>query len=165
MPLTIPREFKPFLCDGDNAITATDTRSLAYDGQLVFTLPNMTFIPQLYDNPSNIMQARADGKFWVMDPFQWPQIFTIPRCEFHEPGTDLWYAWWLPAFSDDFEPLSPGHVFGKLKSTHRDHLFRLYEQANKRVGSYKLFQENKQDTVVGWVTGLRSVFEHFKETR
>jgi hypothetical protein len=31
------------------------------------------------------------------------------------------------------------------------------------VGSYKLFQENKQDAVVGWVTGLRSVFEHFKE--
>ncbi|KAG1877496.1 hypothetical protein F4604DRAFT_1924138 [Suillus subluteus] len=173
MPLTIPREFKPFLRDGDNAITATDAHSLAYDGQLVFTSPNMTFIPQLYDNPSNIVQARADGKFWAMDPFQWPQMyadaytwsFTIPRREFHEPGTDLWYAWWSPAFSDDFEPLSPGHVFGKLKSTHRDHLFRLYEQAKKRVGSYKLFRENKQDAVVGWVTGLRSVFERFKEMR
>ncbi|KAG1883465.1 hypothetical protein F4604DRAFT_1983247 [Suillus subluteus] len=173
MPLTIPREFKPFLRDGDNAITATDARSLAYDGQLVFTSPNMTFVPQLYDNPSNIVQARADGKFWAMDPFQWPQMyadaytwsFTIPRREFHEPGTDLWYAWWLPAFSDDFEPLSPGHVFGKLKSTHRDHLFRLYEQAKKRVGSYKLFRENKQDAVVGWITGLRSVFERFKEMR
>ncbi|KAG2119473.1 uncharacterized protein F5147DRAFT_766964 [Suillus discolor] len=172
MPLTIPREFKPFLRDGDNAITATDARSLAYDGQLVFTSPNMTFVPQLYNNPSNIVQARADGKFWAMDPFQWPQMyadaytwsFTIPRREFHDPGTDLWYAWWSPAFSDDFEPLSPGHVFGKLKSTHRDHLFRLYERANKCVGSYKLFRENKQDAVVGWVTGLRSVFEHFKET-
>ncbi|KAG2033056.1 hypothetical protein BDR03DRAFT_1014710 [Suillus americanus] len=116
MPLTIHREFKPFLCDGDNAITATDARSLAYDSQLIFTSPNMTFVPQLYDNPSDSVQVRADGKFWAMDPFQWPQIF-----------------------SDDFEPLSPGHVFGKLKSTHRDHLFRLYERANKRVGSYKLF--------------------------
>ncbi|KAG1803427.1 uncharacterized protein BJ212DRAFT_1487030 [Suillus subaureus] len=130
----------------DNAITATDACSLAYDGQLIFTSPNMTFVPQLYDNPSNIVQVRVDGGFWVMNPFQWPQI------------TDLWYAWWSPAFSDDFEPLSPGHVFGKLKSTHRDHLFRLYKRANKCVGSYKLFQENKQDAVVGWVTGLRSVF-------
>ncbi|KAG1847704.1 hypothetical protein F4604DRAFT_1935748 [Suillus subluteus] len=173
MPLTIPREFKPFLRDGDNAITATDARSLTYDGQLIFTLPNMTFVPQLYDNPSDIVQARADGKFWVMDPFQWPQMyadaytwsFTIPQREFHDPSTDLWYAWWSPAFSDDFEPLSPGHVFGKLKSTHCDHLFRLYEWANKRVGSYKLFRENKQDAVVGWVTSLRSVFERFKKTR
>ncbi|KAG1784801.1 uncharacterized protein HD556DRAFT_1461353 [Suillus plorans] len=172
MPLTIPREFQPFLRDGDNAITATDARSLAYDGQFVFTSPNMTFVPQLYDNPSNIVQARADGKFWAMDPFQWPQMyadaytwsFTIPRREFHEPGTDLWYAWWSPVFSDDFEPLSPGHVFGKLKSTHCEHLFRLYERANKRVGSYKLFREHKQDAVVGWVTGLRSVYERFKET-
>ncbi|KAG1816426.1 uncharacterized protein BJ212DRAFT_1299700 [Suillus subaureus] len=140
MPLTIPCEFQPFLHDGDNAITATDTCSLAYDSQFIFTSPNMTFVPQLYDNPSNIMQVRADGKFWVMDPFQWPQMyadaytwsFTILQHEFHEPGTDLWYAWWLPA--------------------------------NKCVGSYKLFREHKQDVVVGWVTGLRSVFERFKET-
>ncbi|KAG2134060.1 uncharacterized protein EDB93DRAFT_1254669 [Suillus bovinus] len=131
MPLTIPREFKAFLHDGDNAITATDAHSLTYDGQLVFTSPNMNFVPQLYNNPSDIVQARADGKFWTMDPFQWPQI------------TDLWYAWWSPSFSDNFEPLSPGHVFGKLKSTHRDHLFRLYERANN----------------------LRSVFERFKETQ
>ncbi|KAG2076459.1 hypothetical protein BDR04DRAFT_1148915 [Suillus decipiens] len=86
MPLTIPHEFKPLLCNGDNAITATDACSLTYDGQLVFTSPNMTFVPQLYDNPSDIVQVRADGKFWAMDPFQWPQMyadaytwsFTIP---------------------------------------------------------------------------------------
>ncbi|KAG2109830.1 uncharacterized protein F5147DRAFT_652024 [Suillus discolor] len=57
--LTIPHEFKPFLREGDCAITATDAYSLAYNGQLVFTSPNMSFIPKLYNNPSNIMQARV----------------------------------------------------------------------------------------------------------
>ncbi|KAG1830070.1 hypothetical protein DFJ58DRAFT_737093 [Suillus subalutaceus] len=60
--------FKPFMRDGDRYLTATDAFCVATYGHRVITTPNMKFIPQPFDNESDIIQARADGRYWALDP-------------------------------------------------------------------------------------------------
>ncbi|KAG2742858.1 hypothetical protein P692DRAFT_20879924 [Suillus brevipes Sb2] len=181
--------FKPFVRDGDRAfvisapilsltddvrpgyLTATDAFCMATYGHRVITTPNMKFIPQPFDNESDIVQARADGRYWAVDPFQWPQTyddsyarsFAIPRREAYMDDSSMTYAWFRPAFASDFVPLAPDNLFGQLKTDILDHLKRLYEKANKRVSSYKLTRLHKEDHVVGWVHAMRAVYERFQQ--
>jgi hypothetical protein len=60
----------------------------------------MKFIPQPFDNESDIIQVRADGRYWALDPFQWPQMyddlyarsFAIPRQEAYADDSSMMYA-------------------------------------------------------------------------
>ncbi|KAG2335431.1 hypothetical protein BDR05DRAFT_1006818 [Suillus weaverae] len=120
--------FKPFMHDG--YLTATDAFFVATYGHRVITTPNMKFIPQSFDNKSDMIQAQADGRYWAIDPFQWPQMyddsytqsFAIPHQEAYMDDLSMTYAWFRPAFASDFVPLAPGNLFGLLKMDILDHL-------------------------------------------
>ncbi|KAG1770140.1 hypothetical protein EV702DRAFT_1202555 [Suillus placidus] len=164
--------FKPFMHDGDRAyLTATDAFCVATYGHQVITTPNMKFIPQSFDNESDIIQARADGRYWAVDPFQWPQMyddsyarsFAIPHREAYMDDSSMTYAWFRPAFAFDFVPLAPSNLFGQLKTNILDHLKQLYEKANKWVSSYKLTRRHKEDHVVGWVHAMHADYECFQQ--
>ncbi|KAG2158537.1 uncharacterized protein EDB93DRAFT_1245767 [Suillus bovinus] len=122
--------FKPFMCNGDRYLTATDAFCVATYGHRVITTTNMKFIPQSFDNESDIIQARADGRYWAIDPFQWPQMyndlyarsFAIPHQEAYMDDSSMTYAWFRPAFTSDFVPLAPDNLVGQLKTDILDHL-------------------------------------------
>ncbi|KAG1859392.1 hypothetical protein C8R48DRAFT_774730 [Suillus tomentosus] len=163
--------FKPFMSFGDRYLTATDAFCVATYGHRVITTPNMKFIPQPFDNEFDIIQVWADGRYWAMAPFQWPQTyddlyarsFAIPRREAYLDDTSMTYVWFRPNFSSDFVPLAAGSLFGQLKTDILGHLKRLYEKANKRVSSYKIARMHKEDHVVGWVHAMRAVYERFQQ--
>ncbi|KAG1846463.1 hypothetical protein F4604DRAFT_1595019 [Suillus subluteus] len=150
---------------------ATDAFCVATYGHRVITTPNMKFIPQPFDNESNIIQARADGRYWALDPFQWPQMyddlytrsFAIPRQEAYADDASMMYAWFRPTFSSDFTPISPSNLFGQLKTDIVGHLKHLYEKANTRVNKYKVARSHKEDHVVGWAHAMRAVHERFQQ--
>ncbi|KAG1781379.1 hypothetical protein EV702DRAFT_962911, partial [Suillus placidus] len=137
----------------------------------VITTPNMKFIPQPFDNESDIIKARADGRYWALDPFQWPQMyddlyarsFAIPRQEAYADDASMMYAWFRPTFSSDFTPISPGNLFGQLKTDIVGHLKRLYEKANTRVSKYKVAKLHKEDHIVGWAHAMHAVHERFQQ--
>jgi hypothetical protein len=131
----------------------------------------MKFIPQPFDNKSDIIQARADGRYWALDPFQWPQMydnlyaqsFAIPHQEAYADDTSMMYTWFRPTFSSDFMPISPSNLFGQLKTDIVSHLKCLYEKANMRVSKYKVARSHKEDHVVGWAHAMRAVHDHFQQ--
>ncbi|KAG1840750.1 hypothetical protein F4604DRAFT_1690665 [Suillus subluteus] len=118
-------------------LTATDAFCVATYGHRVITTPNMKFIPQPFDNESNIVQAS----------------FAIPCQEAYMDDASMTYTWFRPTFSSDFMPLTPGSLFGQLKTN----------IANKRVTSYKVARMHKEDDVVGWVHAMRAVYERFQQ--
>ncbi|KAG1835895.1 hypothetical protein DFJ58DRAFT_735407 [Suillus subalutaceus] len=60
--------FKPFMRDGDRYLTATDAFCVATYGHRVITTPNMKFIPQPFDNESDIIQAQRRCDFTPISP-------------------------------------------------------------------------------------------------
>src|ERR1700709_900142 len=93
-------------------LQAFDARSVAVQDNLVITTPNMHFVPEFHHFEEEDLQARADGRFGVVDCFQWPQAYDevfphaacIPRkesCPFPHP---LHWAWFTPN-KDDFIPV------------------------------------------------------------
>ncbi|KAG1844543.1 hypothetical protein DFJ58DRAFT_844036 [Suillus subalutaceus] len=127
--------FKPFMHDGDRYLTATDAFCVATYGHQVITTPNMKLIPQPFNNESDIIQARTD-------------VFAIPRQEAYADDSSMMYAWFRPTFASDFTPISPGNLFGQLKTDIVGHLKRLYKKAN---------------TAVGWAHAMRAVYERFQQ--
>ncbi|KAG1787643.1 uncharacterized protein HD556DRAFT_1312541 [Suillus plorans] len=151
--------FKPFTHFSDRYLTATDAFCVATYGHRVITTPNMKFIPQPFHNESDIIQAWADGRYWAMDPFQWPQTyddlyaqsFAIPRRKAYLDDASMTYAWFRPNFSSNFVPLAVGSLFGQLKMDILGHL------------NYKIARMHKEDHVVGWVHAMRAVYERFQQ--
>ena len=97
------------------AISAFDARAIAYQELLIITTPNMDWVPELHNNDSDELRARADGHCGVVDCFQWPQMYCkefeyavcIPRKE--TSSIDWQFAWYTPT-PDDFV-IQPGTAF------------------------------------------------------
>jgi hypothetical protein len=78
---------------------------LATQHGMVITSPNMDFVPDLRHYQDEEVKARADGRFGLIDPFQWPQMYSarhwwsvaIPR-----PRTvsQIEMAWFTPTPTD-----------------------------------------------------------------
>ncbi|KAI0359020.1 hypothetical protein OH77DRAFT_1518275 [Trametes cingulata] len=92
------------------AITWRDALSVAYtsDRMWVITSPNMKFVPA---PPVGVVDVilRADYRYGIVDPTQWPQIYSpgheylcaIPR--YVAPPHRLSPLWWTPHEQTDFE--------------------------------------------------------------
>ena len=48
----------------------------ASDDHLIFTSPNMNFVPQLVLSRVEV-KIRADSHFKIKDPIQWPQLLSF----------------------------------------------------------------------------------------
>ncbi|KAG1836059.1 hypothetical protein DFJ58DRAFT_735271 [Suillus subalutaceus] len=91
------------------------------------------------------------------------EVLAIPRQEAYADDSSMMYAWFRPTFASDFTPISPGNLFGQLKTDIVGHLKRLYEKANTRVSNYKVARSHKEDHVVGWAHAMRAVYERFQQ--
>ncbi|KAI0349354.1 hypothetical protein OH77DRAFT_1432151 [Trametes cingulata] len=92
------------------AITWKDALSAAYtpDRIWVITTPNMSFVPL---PPAGIMEVilRADYRYGIVDPIQWPQVYSPGYeylCAIQQPlpaAHRLSPLWWTPSEDTDFE--------------------------------------------------------------
>jgi hypothetical protein len=122
----------------------------------------MDWVPELHNNDSDELRARADGRFGVVDCFQWPQMYCkefeyavcVPRKE--TSSIDLQFAWYTPT-PDDFV-IQPGTAFavGTLRSHIVDGIDNLLTIARKRVQAWQANRAGKQDIV----TKMLSSFKH-----
>jgi hypothetical protein len=61
-------------------LQAFDARAVAVQGNLVIMTPNMHFVLEFRHFDNEILQAHADGRFGVINCFQWPQAYNDTFC-------------------------------------------------------------------------------------
>ncbi|KAG1770127.1 hypothetical protein EV702DRAFT_1202539 [Suillus placidus] len=124
-----------------------DAHAVVIQGNLVITTPNMDFVPQFHHFEEETVQARADGRFGIVDCFQWPQAYDNIFCNsvcipckeaypFPHPHPLHW-AWFTPE-QKDFKAI-PGNSFpvGTLASDKVEGLESLLKLASKRVQDWR----------------------------
>ncbi|KAG1781439.1 hypothetical protein EV702DRAFT_1192928 [Suillus placidus] len=154
----------------DGWLQAYDTRTIAVQGNLVITMPNMDFIPAFHHFEEENIQARADGCFGAIDCFQWPQAYDhifcnstcIPRKEAFPSPHPLHWAWFTPT-QEDFKPI-PGNSFpvGTLTTDKVEGLDSLRKLAEKQVQDCRANRQGKNDAVVSRVLSLRHGISRLK---
>ncbi|KAG1795442.1 uncharacterized protein HD556DRAFT_1235591 [Suillus plorans] len=148
-----------------------DAYAVAVQGNLVITMPNMDFVPQFHHFEEENVQARADGRFGVIDCFQWPQAYDnifcnsvcIPRKELYPFPHTLHWAWFTPD-QKDFKAI-PGNSFpvGTLASDKVEGLESLLKMADKRVQDWRANRQGKNDVIVNRVASLRHGISQLKK--
>lgn len=151
-------------------LQAFDARAVAVQGNLVITTPNAHFVPEFHHFEEEDVQARADGRFGVIDCFQWPQAYDdafchsvcIPRKEAFPFPHPLHWAWFTPS-QDDLK-LIPGNSFpvGTLAPDKVDGLRSLLELVNKRVRDYRNDHPGRGQTVYSRLLCLRHALARLK---
>ncbi|KAF9233659.1 hypothetical protein BU15DRAFT_66413 [Melanogaster broomeanus] len=97
----------------------------------------MPFVPEPHIFKDEEIRARADGRFGVVDCFQWPQdhceeyqyAACIPRQEFEYVDPNMRWAWYTPT-SEDFVPLHNSPAVGTLKAEKADGLHCMWRSGN-----------------------------------
>ncbi|KAG1887860.1 hypothetical protein F4604DRAFT_1570876 [Suillus subluteus] len=148
-----------------------DALAVAIQDNLVITTPNMTFIPKFHHFEEENVQARADGRFGVVDCFQWPQAYDnvfcnsvcIPRKEAYPFPHPLHWAWYTPE-QKDFKTI-PGNSFpvGTLASDKVEGLESLLKLVDKRVQDWRANRQGKKDVIVNHVVSLRHGISRLKK--
>jgi hypothetical protein len=121
----------------------------------------MDWVPELQNDDLDELKARADGRFGVVDCFQWPQMFCkefeyavcIPRKE--TSPISLQFAWYTPTTAD-FD-IQPGTAFavGTLHSHIVDGIDNLLTIARKRVEAWRANRAGKNDIVTPMLSSLK----------
>ncbi|KAI6015821.1 hypothetical protein BKA83DRAFT_4060751 [Pisolithus microcarpus] len=131
--------FKPFLRAGDRTsifflsffvreltsadkISSLDALVVACKGNVIITSPNVDYVPEPFIFEEEDMCCCADGRFGVVDCFQWPQMHErqyeysvcIPR-----KGSipTLHSAWYTPTLDDFVIPTGTQFAVGTLHAT------------------------------------------------
>ncbi|KAG1894604.1 uncharacterized protein F5891DRAFT_961290 [Suillus fuscotomentosus] len=140
-----------------------DAVAVAVQDNLVITTPNMPFVPKFHHFEEENVQARADGRFSVVDCFQWPQAYDnifcnsvcILRKEAYPFPHPLHWAWYTPE-QKDFKTI-PGNSFpvGTLASDKVEGLESLLKLVEKRVQDWRANRQGKKDVIVNRVVSLR----------
>ncbi|KAG1776276.1 hypothetical protein EV702DRAFT_971524 [Suillus placidus] len=148
-----------------------DAFAVAIQDNLVITTPNMQFIPKFHHFEEENVQARADGRFSVVDCFQWPQAYDnifcnsvcIPRKEAYPFPHPLHWAWYTPE-QKDFKTI-PGNLFpvGTLASDKVEGLESLLKLVEKCVQDWRANQQGKKDVIVNRVVSLRHGISRLKK--
>ncbi|KAG1719714.1 hypothetical protein EDB19DRAFT_1918597 [Suillus lakei] len=162
----MPNALTMFKADPDlhaSWLQSFDAYAVAVQGNLVITMPNMDFVPQLHHFKEENVQARADGRFGVVDCFQWPQAYDnifcnsvcIPRKELYPSPHPLHWAWFTPK-QKDFKAI-PGNSFpvGTLASDKVKGLESLLNMADKRIQDWRANRQSKNDIIVTRIASLR----------
>jgi len=121
----------------------------------------MDWVPEFHNNDSDELRARADGRFGLVDCFQWPQIYSpefeyavcVPRKE--TSPIELQFAWYTPT-KDDFD-IKPGGAFavGTLRSHIVDGIDNLFTIARNRVQKWQATRPGKKDIVSKMLSSLK----------
>jgi len=138
-----------------------DARAVAYQEPVVITTPNMDWVPELHNDDSDELRARADGRFGVVDCFQWPQIYCkefeyavcIPRKE--TSSIDLQFAWYTPTMDDFVIQSGTAFAVGTLHSHIVDGIDNLFSIARKRVQTWQANRGGKKDIVTNMLSSLK----------
>ncbi|OAX32969.1 hypothetical protein K503DRAFT_804770 [Rhizopogon vinicolor AM-OR11-026] len=104
--------FKSNSTTGAAWLRAHDALSVTVQDNLVITTPNMDFVPEFHHFKDEDLQVRVDGRFSVINCFQWPQgydqIFPYAACIPHKESFPfphpLHWVWFTPN-QDDFIPI------------------------------------------------------------
>ncbi|KAG1840801.1 hypothetical protein F4604DRAFT_1939905 [Suillus subluteus] len=162
--------FKANTVISDAWLQAFDARTVAVQGNLVITTPNMHFVPEFHHFDAEVLQARADGRFGVIDCFQWPQAYDdtfchaacIPRKESFPCPHPLHWAWFTPT-PDDLKPI-PGNSFpvGTLASDKVDGLQSLFKLAEQRLRDYRKVHPDRGQVIYGRLLSLRHAVARLK---
>ncbi|KAJ8581217.1 hypothetical protein M405DRAFT_938393 [Rhizopogon salebrosus TDB-379] len=154
----------------DGWLQAFDARSVAVQDNLVITMPNMHFIPEFHHFEEEDLQARTDGRFGIVDCFQWPQAYDetfchaacIPRKEAFPYPHPLHWAWFTPT-QDDLKSI-PGNSFpvGTLALDKVDGLRSLLTLAEQRVRDYRIAQPGRGITIYSRILCLRHAVARLK---
>ncbi|KAG1900864.1 uncharacterized protein F5891DRAFT_1188361 [Suillus fuscotomentosus] len=129
---------------------------------LVITTPNMQFVPKFHHFEEENVQAHTDGRFSVVDCFQWPQAYDnifcnsvcIPRKEAYPFPHPLHWAWYTPE-QKDFKTI-PGNLFpvGMLASDKVKGLESLLKLVEKCVQDWRANRQGKKDVIINRVVSL-----------
>jgi hypothetical protein len=148
-----------------------DAVAVAVQDNLVITTPNMPFVPKFHHFEEENVQARADGRFGVVDCFQWPQAYDnifcnsvcILRKEAYPFPHPLHWAWYTPE-QKDFKTI-PGNSFpvGTLASDKVEGLESLLKLVEKRVQDWRANRQGKKDVIVNRVVSLRHGISRLKK--
>ncbi|KAG2073023.1 hypothetical protein BDR04DRAFT_1152637 [Suillus decipiens] len=154
----------------DTWLQAFDAHAIAMQGNLVITTPNMHFILEFRHFDDEILQARADGRFGVINCFQWPQAYDntfcyaacIPRKEAFPSPQPLHWAWFTPT-QNDLKSI-PGNSFpvGTLASDKVDGLQSLFKLAEQRLREYRQAQPDRGQVIYGCLLSLHHAITHLK---
>ena len=110
----------------------------------VITSPNMNFILQPVLSRVEV-KTRADGRFEIEDPIQWPQFLSFKysyfSCILRQPQNlqDRWKSIWSAPSSQDFIP-THGTIVSSLESlrdSFRDPLGVLVWEMSQKVREYQ----------------------------
>ncbi|KAG1776143.1 hypothetical protein EV702DRAFT_1046313 [Suillus placidus] len=150
MPTALTK-FTPYKCL-DEAISALDARAIGYQEPLVITTPNMDWVLELYNDDSEELRTQADGRFGVVDCFQWPQMyckeFKYAVCIPHKDTSsiDLQFTWYTPTAADFV--IQPGTAFAvsTLHSHIVDGINNLLTIARKHPLTYRDVEFGKGTT-------------------
>ncbi|KAI1788727.1 hypothetical protein LXA43DRAFT_1024268 [Ganoderma leucocontextum] len=131
----LPLDGLPTFIDG--LVASTDARH-----SFLVTSPNAGFVPEIIQGIVDVV-LRSDGRYGVVDPIQWPQIFAprygylaaIPkRVDDDHPWAPIWRA----PIPGDFVALSgtPVSGFGLLSTSFLGPLRLLVAEMSQRVEAY-----------------------------
>lgn len=121
----------------------------------------MDWVPELHNDDSEELRARADGRFGLVDCFQWPQMYCkefeyavcIPRKE--TSSIDLQFAWYTPTTEDFVIQAGTAFAVGTLQSYIVDGIDNLLTIARKRVGAWQAKRTGKTDIVMKMLSSLK----------
>ncbi|KAG1888479.1 uncharacterized protein F5891DRAFT_987771 [Suillus fuscotomentosus] len=141
-------------------LQAFDARAVAVQGNLIITTPNMHFVPEFHHFEEEDLQAWADGRFGVIDCFQWPQFYDdsfvtlfafLERRHFHSriryigPGS--------PLAGMTLSTLAPDKVYG---------LQSLLKLAEQRVRNYRKDQLDRGQIIYSRLLYLHHAIARLK---
>ncbi|KAG2340031.1 hypothetical protein BDR05DRAFT_1002800, partial [Suillus weaverae] len=159
----------PTLCA--SWLQSYDAVAVTVQDNLVITTPNMPFVPKFHHFKEENVQARADGRFGIIDCFQWPQAYDnifcnsvcILRKEAYPFPHPLHWAWYTPE-QKDFKTI-PGNSFpvGTLASDKVEGLESLLKLVEKCVQDWRANRQGKKDVIVNRVVSLRHGISHLKK--
>ncbi|KAG1855260.1 hypothetical protein F4604DRAFT_1685744 [Suillus subluteus] len=162
--------FKANSVISDAWLQAFDARTIAVQGNLVITTPNMHFVLEFHHFEAEGLQARADGRFGMIDCFQWPQAYDdtfchascIPRKEAFPSPRPLHWAWFTPT-QDDLKPI-PGNLFpvGTLGLDKVDGLQSLFKLAEQQLRDYRKAHPDRGQVIYGRLMSLRHAVARLK---
>ncbi|KAG2054406.1 hypothetical protein BDR06DRAFT_971619 [Suillus hirtellus] len=135
----------------DTWLQAFDAHAIAMQRNLVIMTSNMHFIPEFCHFDKEILQACTDGRFGIIDCFQWPQAYDntfcyaacIPQKEAFPSSHPLHWAWFTPT-QNDLESI-PGNSFpvDTLALDKVEGLQSLFKLAEQQLYEYRQAQPDR----------------------
>ncbi|KAF8555633.1 hypothetical protein OG21DRAFT_1483771 [Imleria badia] len=142
---TAVSRYMPQTCANDSPFNYLDAKTIAChsDGSMVFTLPNMSFVPEPHNGDEELLYCK-----------EFEYTVCIRQSDHHPSPDPLSWAWYRPSV-DDFVPL-PHAAFpvGQLKQDKATGVASLRKIAGARYDKWKRTRGDKKDMCSQLLKGL-----------